>query len=190
MTLTLTTLSGNPRRGSRTLAVAEATAARITALLNGRDGLIGAAGLDTAIDDRVIELADLAGQLFAPEHPEADEALARVAGSDVLVVATPVYKASYTGLLKSFLDLYGANGLRGVVALPVVVSGNPAHLLSTDIHLRSLLVELGASVPTRGLGLVESQLGTVDDVLDAWFTDHGDLLHGAVTAGARAGAAA
>ncbi|WP_154794801.1 NADPH-dependent FMN reductase [Occultella kanbiaonis] len=180
MTTTLTTLSGNPRRGSRTLAVAEAAATRIVGLVGG----------SAQVDGRVIELADLAGQLFAPEHPEADAALDRVAGSDVLVVATPVYKASYTGLLKSFLDLYGANGLRGVVALPVVVSGNPAHLLSTDIHLRSLLVELGASVPTRGLGVVESQLGTIEDVLDAWFADHGGLLRGAVTARAGAGAAA
>jgi FMN reductase len=180
MTTTLTTLSGNPRRGSRTLAVAEAAASRIAGLVDG----------PASVDDRVIELADVAGQLFASEHPEADAALARVAGSDVLVVATPVYKASYTGLLKSFLDLYGANGLRGVVALPVVVSGNPAHLLATDIHLRSLLVELGASVPTRGLGVVESQLGTIDDVLDAWFADHGGLLRGAVTARAGAEAAA
>src|SRR5699024_7928210 len=102
-------LVGNPRAGSRTLASAEALGGRV------------ATAIGTS-DVAAIDLADLAGELLAREHPGADAALERAAAADVLVVATPVYKASYTGLLKSFLDLYGPDGLAGVVAIPLVVS--------------------------------------------------------------------
>jgi FMN reductase len=153
-------VSGNPRAGSRTLAAARAAAERLAALTSGDPTAAGAV--------EVVDLATLAGELLAPAHPAADAALARVAAADVAVVATPVYKASYTGLLKAFLDLYGADGLAGVVAVPLVVSGSPAHALAGEVHLRPVLVELGAVVPARSLTLTEAQLADLDPALDAW----------------------
>lgn len=150
-------VSGNPRAGSRTLHAARATAERLSDLL----------GADPAAVE-VVDLATLAGELLAPVHAAADAARARLAGADVAVVATPVYKASYTGLLKAFLDLYGPDGLAGVVVVPLVVSGNPAHALVGEVHLRPVLVELGAVVPTRSLTLTEAQLADLDPALDAW----------------------
>ncbi|RHA41620.1 NADPH-dependent FMN reductase [Cellulomonas rhizosphaerae] len=146
-------LSGNPRVGSRTTGAATHVAERLAA--------------DPA-DVRTIDLAGLAGQIFAPEHAAVDEALAAVQAARLVVVATPVYKASYTGLLKSFLDRYGPNGLAGVVAVPLVVSGNPAHALAGEVHLRPLLVELGAVVPARSLTVLDSQLADLDDAVDRW----------------------
>jgi FMN reductase len=146
---------GNPRPASRTRTAAEAVAHRVAALTG--QPLLG-----------TIDLADLAGELLAPTHPAADDARARVSRSAVVVVATPVYKASYTGLLKAFLDLYGHDGLRGVVAVPLVVSGNPAHSLAGEVHLRPVLVELGAVVPTRAVALTEAQLATLDDAVAVW----------------------
>ncbi|HWJ86027.1 MAG TPA: NAD(P)H-dependent oxidoreductase [Cellulomonas sp.] len=143
-------LVGNPRPGSRTAAAATHVAGRLAA------------------DVRTIDLAELAGEIFAPAHPAVDEALAAVAAARTIVVATPVYKASYTGLLKSFLDLYGPNGLAGVRAVPLVVSGNPAHALAGEVHLRPLLVELGAVVPTRTLSVLDSQLADLDEAVDRW----------------------
>jgi FMN reductase len=96
------------------------------------------------------------------------------------VIATPVYKASYTGLLKSFLDLYGAGGLAGVVAVPLVVSASPAHSFAGEVHLRPLLVELGAVVPTPSLALVEAQLPDVEPAIDAWLDDAGPALLAAI----------
>ena len=149
-------VSGNPRAGSRTLAAARAAAERLAAL----------AGAPAPVE--VVDLATLAGELLTSPHPAADAALARVAAADVAVIATPVYKASYTGLLKAFLDLYGPDGLAGVVAVPLVVSGSPAHALAGEVHLRPVLVELGAVVPARSLTLTEAQLGDLDAALDAW----------------------
>jgi FMN reductase len=149
-------VSGNPRAGSRTLAAAEAAGRRVAELL----------GTD---DVATVELAAFAGEILAPAHPAADAAKERLARATVAVVATPVYKASYTGLLKAFLDLYGPDGLAGVVVVPLVVSGNPAHALAGEVHLRPVLVELGAVVPTRSLALTEAQLPELGAALDPWF---------------------
>jgi FMN reductase len=66
-------------------------------------------------------------------------------------VASPTYKATYPGLLKSFLDWFSTTGLAGVTVVPVMVGAAAQHALAVKTHLRPLLVELGATVPTRGL---------------------------------------
>ena len=157
MSQTVIALSGNPRPGSRTAAAAADLARQVAATVLGDAG-----------DVRTIDLAELAGEIFAPAHAQVDDALAAVRDARLLVVATPVYKASYTGLLKSFLDLYGPNGLAGVVAVPLVVSGNPAHALAGEVHLRPLLVELGAVVPTRSVTVLDSQLAELREVVERW----------------------
>jgi len=143
-------LVGNPRPGSRTLAAAQHVAARLGS------------------DVTSVDLATIGHELFTADRTLLDPALRTVAGARLLVVATPVYKASYTGLLKSFLDLYGPDGLAGVVAVPLVISGNPAHALVGEVHLRPLLVELGATVPTRALAVTEADLADLDPVIDRW----------------------
>jgi len=149
-------VSGNPREASRTLAAAEAAGRRAAELLGTGDVT-------------TIELAAFAGEILTAAHPAADAAKDQLARATVAVVATPVYKASYTGLLKAFLDLYGPDGLAGVVVVPLVVSGNPAHALAGEAHLRPVLVELGAVVPTRTLALTEAQLPDLGEALDPWF---------------------
>ena len=118
------------------------------------------------------------------EH--ADPALTaltrQVAESDFVVVATPTYKAAYTGLLKAFLDRYDTNGLAGVVAIPVMTGGSPAHSLAPDFTLRPLLVELGASVPTRSLYFMTSQLPQLDTIVQAWVEANRAALAGAAQA--------
>ncbi|KON74915.1 NADPH-dependent FMN reductase [Cellulosimicrobium cellulans] len=165
---TVLAVSGNPRPGSRTLGAAESVAHRVAALL-------GTADVST------IDLAAFATEILAPERPAADAARDRLAAATVAVVATPVYKASYTGLLKAFLDLYGPDGLAGVVVVPLVVSGNPAHALVGEVHLRPVLVELGAVVPTRSLTVTEPQLADLGPVVDAWLAREGDALRRAAT---------
>ncbi|WP_322785368.1 NADPH-dependent FMN reductase [Cellulosimicrobium cellulans] len=160
---TVLAVSGNPRPGSRTLGAAETVARRVADLLG-------------TADVATVDLASLAGEVLAADHPAADAAREQLARATVAVVATPVYKASYTGLLKAFLDLYGPDGLAGVVVVPLVVSGNPAHALVGEVHLRPVLVELGAVVPTRSLTVTEPQLADLGPVVDAWLARAGDAL--------------
>lgn len=68
------------------------------------------------------------------------EASRRVAAADVVVVATPVYKAAYSGVLKVFLDLLPQTK----TVLPLATGGSPHHMLALDYALRPVLQSLGA----------------------------------------------
>lgn len=161
---------GNPRPGSRTARAA----VRLAELLAEP---LGAAQLD------VLELAGLGPELHAAEHPRADAALETLAGAALVVVATPVHKGSFTGLLKSFLDLFPGGALRGTVAVPLVVSASPAHSAAGEVHLRPVLLELGAAVPAPALALLESRLESLEEVLGAWVAQHLAVVRAALPAG-------
>ena len=169
--MSIVVIVGNPRPASRTHTAAVAAAEAVAA-----------EGGWTAVD--VIDLAGLAPQLLAePSSAAVERALETVAGAEVVLVASPTYKATYTGLLKVFLDKFPAQALAGKAALPLLVMGAPQHALAVEVHLRPLLVELGATVPTPGLALLESQLGELDKVLAEWAAKIVPAVRGAVTAG-------
>jgi FMN reductase len=71
-------------------------------------------------------------------------------------------------MLKAFLDRYGGNGLAGTVAVPVMTGGWPVHLLAVEVHLRPVLVELGATVPARGLYVTEPEFPALDAAVAKW----------------------
>ena len=160
--LSIVTVVGNPKARSRTSGAATTLAASVAAHLTS-------AGATT--DSVVHELPDLGAGLLG----WGDEAVAAVVDSvrraDVLVVACPNYKGTYTGLLKLFLDQLPSNGLAGVVAVPLMVGAAAHQALAVEVHLRPVLVELGASVPTRGLYVLEGELADLDAVLAAWWQD-------------------
>lgn len=78
------------------------------------------------------------------QHPLIQQALQEVQDAQVVLVATPIYKASYSGLLKAFLDLLPQDGLRHKTVLPLATGGSPAHLLALDYTLKPVLGALGA----------------------------------------------
>jgi FMN reductase len=78
------------------------------------------------------------------EHPAIRAALCAVAAADVVLVATPIYKAAYSGLLKAFLDLLPPEALRAKTVLPLATGGSIAHLLALDYALKPVLSALGA----------------------------------------------
>lgn len=162
-------LVGNPQASSRTHTVAETVAARLAAP-SGADVL------------PTIDLADLAPALFRFPDAEVDALSAAVSGADVLVVASPTYKASYTGLLKAFLDRYPTDGLAGVTAVPILTIGAPVHALAVEFALRPLLVELGASVPTRGIAFPAGRVEEREAIIDEWAETAYPLLAGALGA--------
>ncbi len=80
----------------------------------------------------------------------------------------PRTKATYSGLLKAFLDRVPTDALAGARAVPVLLGGAPNHQLAVDLHLTPLLLELGAAVPVRGLFVLESELDALDATAAAW----------------------
>ena len=164
---------GNPKVPSRTSAVGVAVAAAAA-----RAGGLNQLGenVDSPTEPTVIELAPLGSQLFDWASAAVRSATETLAASRLAVVATPVYKATYTGLLKSFLDWFDQTGLSGVTVVPVMVGASAAHALAVEVHLRPLLVEIGASVPTRGLFILEQELEHLDATLAAWSEEAAPLL--------------
>jgi FMN reductase len=160
---------GNPKPRSRTLTVAEAVA----------HAAAEAAGL-VAAERTTVDLADLGPQLFDWSSAAVRAAVDTVRNSTLAIVASPTYKASYTGLLKAFLDWFSATDLDGVTVVPVMLGAGLQHALAVEVHLRPVLVELGATLPTRGLYVIEDQLDSLDAVVGQWLLEAGPRLHAAV----------
>src|SRR6218665_1889483 len=120
----------------------------------------------------IIDLANHQSAVFDWPSETMGALNASVAESDLVVFASPTYKATYTGLLKAFLDRYPANGLHGVIAIPVLTGGDASHSMGPTHNVAPLLAELGAIVPGRGLYFIASQMDQVDKIVDAAATEY------------------
>lgn len=126
-------------------------------------------------EHRHVNVRELPAQpLLLAEAQQRDVAgaLAHASWADVLIVATPIYKAAYSGLLKVFLDLLPQDALRGKTVLPLATGGSIAHLLALDYALKPVLSALGARNILDGVYATDSQLRALpagghepDDVL-------------------------
>ena len=103
-----------------------------------------------------MDVVTLGPGLLAWGDPAVSAAIEAVRAADVLVVASPTYKATYTGVLKLFLDLFPAGGLDGVTAFPLMLGAGPGHALAPELSLKPVLVGLGALCPSPGLYLLDS----------------------------------
>jgi FMN reductase len=175
----ITAVVGNPKAGSRTLGAATALADALTGIW------------ETPVDRQLVtvdtvDLATISDGILAPWRlsPDGSAAVAAARSADILLLATPTYKASYTGLLKLFLDNFAAGSLSETVVIPLIVSGGPAHRHLADIQLRPVLAELGAVSPLPSLLVEESELPQLDDLVAGYVGRHGTLL--AATVGALA----
>ncbi|MBC3434609.1 NADPH-dependent FMN reductase [Pseudomonas sp. BW16M2] len=81
-----------------------------------------------------------------------------VAQADGLVVATPVYKASFAGALKTLLDLLPERALEHKVVLPIATGGSIAHMLAVDYALKPVLSALKAQETLQGIFADDSQV--------------------------------
>lgn len=154
MSVTVLSIVGNPKTASKTAQVADAVAARIAAAVGGTTA--------------TLELAPIAQDLTGWGAESVTAAKQQLFDANVLVFASPVYKATYTGLMKLMLDQIGAGELSRHVAVPVMVGGGPTHTLAVEESLRPVLVELGASCPSAGLYVIDSTLDTLDAQIDTW----------------------
>ncbi|RRU88148.1 MULTISPECIES: FMN reductase [Stenotrophomonas] len=127
--LRIVAVSGGLQRPSRAATLAEY--------------LLDLIGEDVACEPHLIELGELApqlaGALWRSQLPEAVERqLVAVEQADVLVVATPVYRGSYTGLFKHFFDFIHQDALVDTPILLAATGGSERHALVIDHQLRPL----------------------------------------------------
>ena len=82
---------------------------------------------------------------------EVDSALGSVSQATIIVASTPVYRATYSGLLKVFFDLLPLDGLVGKTAIGIATGGSSAHQLVIDHGLRPLFASVGAVTTPTGV---------------------------------------
>lgn len=127
-------LSGSP--GGKT--------SRSRMLLEGMLERLAARGARTGLVDLAALPADaLLGRAAADA---VTAALQTVADARIVVAATPIYRATYSGLLKVFFDLLPTDGLAGKVGVPIATGGAAGHMLALDYGLRPLFASVGAVV--------------------------------------------
>ncbi|MBV4457504.1 FMN reductase [Pseudomonas sp. COR58] len=127
--LKVVALSGGTWRPSRTLVLTQALLAELAGHL--------------PVDSHLIELGDIARPLGAAlsrqELPaEVEAQLQAIEQADLLVVATPVYRGAYPGLLKHLFDLIDLNALIDTPVLLAATGGSERHALVLDHQLRPL----------------------------------------------------
>lgn len=99
--------------------------------------------------------------------PAIIEANKLVENADAVIIASPVYKASFTGVLKTFLDLLPQKGLDGKIVAPLFIGGTIAHLLSIDYSLKPVLASMGAKLYVSGVYAVDSQINRTQEPNEA-----------------------
>lgn len=146
-------IAGNPKPQSRTL-----------------DAGLRLAGMLGVQDPTILDVATLGTGLLGWGDEKVRTAVEQVASMDLAIIASPTFKATYSGLLKLFLDQFaGGDGLRDVVAVPLMLGAGQAHSLAPELHLKPVLVELGAICPVPALYQLDRTY-TEDPLLADWVT--------------------
>lgn len=144
-------INGSPTVGSR-----------LTAIMDFAEQSLAAADFEiTRIDVAQLPPEDLIHTKFESQHIVKANGL--VAEADAVIIASPVYKASFTGVLKTFLDLIPEKGLAGKMILPLFIGGSLAHLLSIDYSLKPVLSSIGARHILGGVYAVDAQVARKED---------------------------
>ncbi|UUZ78980.1 NADPH-dependent FMN reductase [Paenibacillus sp. P26] len=145
-------ISGSPNPGSR-----------LNGVLKYAEKLLLEEGLELRwIHVRDLPPEDLIYTRF--DSPAIAEANRILAEADAVIVSSPIYKASYTGVLKTFLDLIPQKGLENKPVLPIAIGGSPAHLLAIDYAFKPVLSALGARYLSAGIYAVDTQITRSDDL--------------------------
>ncbi|MFM9443147.1 NADPH-dependent FMN reductase [Streptomyces acidiscabies] len=148
---TVLSVSGSPSPSSRT-----------GRLLRHLDQRLTAQGHRVVpLDVRTIPAEALLGADF--QHPAIVEATDLFADADGVVIGTPIYKASYSGVLKSLLDLLPQYALTGKTVLPLATGGSTAHVLALDYALRPVLTSMGAAHIVQGWFTLDKDITAHDD---------------------------
>ncbi|MFJ4920679.1 NADPH-dependent FMN reductase [Streptomyces sp. NPDC088725] len=148
---TILSVSGSPSPTSRTARLLRHLDARLTE--QGHRVV--------PLDVRTLPAEALLGADFG--HPAIVSARRLFEEADGVVVGTPIYKAAYSGLLKSLLDLLPQYALAGKTVLPLATGGSTAHVLAIDYALRPVLSSMGAAHIVQGWFVLDRHITARDD---------------------------
>ncbi|URN95321.1 MAG: NAD(P)H-dependent oxidoreductase [Candidatus Pristimantibacillus lignocellulolyticus] len=156
----MTTIVGNPKARSKTYTFAFEASQAITQYVEQLT--------DEEITHHVIDLADYGVGLVQWDQEVINTLIEQINASTYIVIASPTYKATYTGLLKLMLDLLPMNALQGKLVFPLMVGAGYQHHLAVELHMKPVLAELGAITTSRGLYMLDSQLDECQPIMVDW----------------------
>jgi FMN reductase len=143
VTLRAVAVSGSPRAPSKSKTLADLMLAAIAR-----------AGCET----RMIDVAELPADALVARAsaPEMDAAIAAIGEAQIIVAASPTYRALYTGVMKSFFDLMPHGHLAGKICVPIQTAGSSQHFLAIEYGLRPLFASLDG-LPIAGVYATDDQ---------------------------------
>lgn len=144
--MTILMLAGSPSQHSRSTALLRYAAERLAAR--------GLTGNELGLRD--VPAVDLIEGNF--NGAAAGALRKRVSDAQALLIATPVYKASFAGGLKAILDLLDEKSLTDKIVLPIATGGSAAHLLALEYSLKPVLSALGARHILAGVYATDRQV--------------------------------
>jgi FMN reductase len=143
---TILTISGSPSASARTGVLVNHVNTRL---------------VEAGHDVRTLQVRQLPTLPLLTEDmndPAIAEAVTLVLQADGIVVASPVYRAAYSGLVKALLDLLPKRALRGRAILPLATGGSQGFLVAMDYALNPLLASKGADHVVRGEFVLDSRI--------------------------------
>ncbi|WP_327004496.1 NADPH-dependent FMN reductase [Dactylosporangium sp. NBC_01737] len=149
-----------------TLAASPSPSSRTSCLVSHVRGGLLARGHDVGH----LELRELPAEALLQgraDDPPVRMAVDLVRDADGVVIGTPIYKASYSGLLKVFLDLLPRHALAGKCVLPLATGGSPAHALALAYGLHPVLTAMRARRICPGRFLLDSQFDATEILPEA-----------------------
>ncbi|MBD8033991.1 NADPH-dependent FMN reductase [Solibacillus merdavium] len=130
---------------------------RLTGIQQYIETLLDAQGIThETIQVHQLPAQDLITANFASEAISKE--IVKVGEADIVFFLTPIYKGSFTGILKTFIDLLPQKGLENKTVIPVAIGGSIAHLLALEYSLKPILSILGATTISSPIYIVDSQV--------------------------------
>ena len=142
-------ISGSASPLSRTRSIIETAIGRVAKEAGGTAHLISIADL----------VPHLGVAIRTDAAPPVEDALRRIETADLIIVGSPVYKGSYTGLLKHFIDLVEYTSLAGVPVGLIATGGSDRHALVVEHHLRPLFGFFAARTLPTGVFILDKAIG-------------------------------
>ena len=119
---------------------------------------------------QMVDVVDLPADALVARasSPEVDAAIAAAGAAQIVIAASPTYRALYTGVMKALFDLMPPAHLAGKVCVPVQTGASPAHFLAIEYGMRPLFASLDGTA-IAGVYATDAQFveGTPDEVLAA-----------------------
>jgi FMN reductase len=135
---------------------------RLTGIIDYAESYLNAEGIETNVihvhqlDAEALITADFSNESINTTHKTIEDA-------DGIIIVSPVFKAAYSGIVKTYLDLLPRGAFTGKTVLPLALGGTFAHVLAIQYSLDPVIKELGADTIHKGRFILDKHITQNED---------------------------